>query len=1211
MDIFTVTTCYPAHFFKHLIPPAFLPENDIAHYSQKIIIRYTTVIISLISMLLLCIPTYIYLNFASESKMKTSLATVAYAVLEYVPLLLTPIQGYLFGAIALTTIADESFSKAEPLAWIFNGIVFVFYIFGTVIWRSTTCYQLPIKKGYFGTFTQPYDFIDVIITFLIAACHPFLSTQFGKYAIVVLVMMFFYGCYKLYYSGAQTYTSNFGEILHIKLKIDYILYGIFSIVSLFFGRGSFVLIPVGFLLYFLSLCFSVAFINFYHTNGRDGSASVFDIKNTPTDASAVAKVRYACIHACPEIADISYLNDIAQTRSSMQLLVDITRICLVKGINLDEIQIKAPIITPNARSSLYFLAYQVSIFQHTFEDDSEPSVQALADHLRKSTEKVSDAMKKFWIDLDDDHRTIKDMWDLIGETNSEISIALLRYPKSKQIKMIGEDYYNNTLKDPVKSQRTPMTTLTLLREPAGTIFSFLNPDSKLVENVDEDSPVDKYLNGKLYRALKPLLIATLSIFILSFIIVLMFAGVSNNYFERVCTDTGTAFDLINTTNTLTANFLNAADSLFTQPSVARIIEVLAFSESDAGDLRSKFPRPNSIPSLTKWLKNLEHNSLHFNIEIPNCRKVSFILSMHEADIRESDQDTKLCHTVTMNENIHRVFPYLDTIGLKRYEDFKSNEKMTFIVMISIILFFMIVWAIVMFNFWRYKNVVLEAVRRATIFNEHRCEYADSMPVRVAFPLTYVLSVSFILLYVTRCYFVYLEMSEKTLSAKVQQVVLMGRIGYLYQEALALLMFYSSKETTDDYAKSIYMDIIHQSSKNMSFFTEKVVELAHEYGQVPVFDDNDEKDWLFAKIREFAQVIISNITEPDSYPFLYARHLAMHELSVIQKQVIPKMISNLWTEIECAPSKFWWSTVVCIVLLSLAMVLMLRFISWNKGWMRAANILIRCTAFDDNDRLKNVIDILENREPNYVDDFPFPTVVRRNNGAIVACNSKILSFTPHSRAQIIGNNLENFFGEIGNKITVTNKEGKKVTMDVQKFKCGKNHEIVIFKDITDLVEAEAKYSKLLERLTLNGIDIPHRGVFYVLRHRFQKQIQENDFKTISQLEQEYGIIRISITITSYIAIARQESDIKKLIEFSEKVSDIVQDPKSVISVIVKGVVSIVPLVGKAIPVLCGPTAEKALDTIVNGEFGILHVQEDTLADNEDAKNSVSVMQLKLI
>ncbi|EAX81043.1 hypothetical protein TVAG_512690, partial [Trichomonas vaginalis G3] len=151
MDIFTVTTCYPAHFFKHLIPPAFLPENDIAHYSQKIIIRYTTVIISLISMLLLCIPTYIYLNFASESKMKTSLATVAYAVLEYVPLLLTPIQGYLFGAIALTTIADESFSKAEPLAWIFNGIVFVFYIFGTVIWRSTTCYQLPIKKGYFGT----------------------------------------------------------------------------------------------------------------------------------------------------------------------------------------------------------------------------------------------------------------------------------------------------------------------------------------------------------------------------------------------------------------------------------------------------------------------------------------------------------------------------------------------------------------------------------------------------------------------------------------------------------------------------------------------------------------------------------------------------------------------------------------------------------------------------------------------------------------------------------------------------------------------------------------------------------------------------------------------------------------------------------------------------------------------------------------------------
>lgn len=1211
MDIFTVTTCYPAHFFKHLIPPSILGESDIAHYSQKIIIRYATVLISVLSLLSLFIPLYIYFNFTIGMKLKSKHATLSYAILEYIPLLLTPIQGYLFGALALTTIADESISKAEPLAWIFNGIVFVLYIFSTVIWRNTTYYQLTIKKGYFGTFIQPYDFIDVIVSFLISAVHPFLSSPFAKYGIVILIMMTFYGAYKLFYSGAQTYTSNFGEILHIKLKMDYIIFGIFSTAAIILARSAFILIPLGLLLYFLSLCLSNTFINFYHSNAREGTTSLFDIKNTPTDTSAIAKVRYACIHSCPEIADISYLNDIAQTRSSMPLLVDITRICLVKGIDLDDIQIKVPIITPNTRSSLYFLAHQVNIFMHSFEDDSEPTVQSLADHLKKATEKVADAMKKFWTDLDDDHRTIRDMWELISETNAEITLAILRYPQSKVIKQIGEDYFLNILKDPVKAKRRPLTTLSLLREPAGTVFNFLKPNAQPPESVDEDSPVDKYLNGKLSRALKPLYIATISIYILSFFLIVMFARSYNKHFNRICVDTGTAFDLLNTTNTLMTNFLASADSSFTQPSVERIIEVLAFSDSDASDLRSKFPRSPNVPSIVKWLKNLEHNSLSFDPRIPNCRKVSFILSMHESDVRDSDPHTRLCYSVVMSENIHRVFPYLETIVEKRHNDFKGIEKSTYIAVVALLAVFVAFWCVVMYNFWRYKTTVLEAVRRATIFNEHRCEYADSTPLRVLFPFSYIIAVAVILFFVTHSYFLMLERAEKHLSAKVEQVVLMGRIGYLYQQALSFILFYLPKEQNDDLARTIYKGIVHYASRNMSLFTEKIVELAHEYGQVPVFDDPEERDRLLAKIREFAQVIITNITQADSYPFLYARHLAMHELSVIQRKVLPKMINHLWNEIECAPSRFWWMTIIAVVLLTMAMLVIINFLAWNKGWMRASNILIRCTAFDDNDRLKNVIDILENREPNYVDDFPFPTVIRRTNGAIVACNSKILSFTPHSKAQIIGNMLENFFGEIGDKITVTSKEGKKVTMDVQKYKCGKNHEIIIFKDITDLVEAEARYAKLLERLTLTGMDIPYRGPFFVLRHRFQKAITEENFKTISALEEQYDIIRISITITSYIVIAKPESDPLKLIEFSQKVSEIVNDAKSVIACVVKGTISIVPLVGKAIPVLCGPTAEKALNLMINGKFGVLHVDNELIPENTEIEKLSTVLQVNTV
>ena len=951
-----------------------------------------------------------------------------------------------------------------------------------------------------------------------------------------------------------------------------------------------------------------AFYSYFHTTNYDSSLGVFTIERTPNEQMALCKVRYAIINNSQDVANINFLNDIAQLRMSASLIPDITRICLIKDIELEKIQIKQPSITPVTRYSLYFLAYQVDLQMQSKIPDDSTVLQDLADDLKKSTSKIKEALGKFWTDSDDDHRSLKDIWNLIIRTNQQLSNALLTYPHSQLIKSIRDEYYTNTLRAHSKLRKTPYSALQQINNPVGTSFAFLKSKPESTQLEVDDEPVERYFIDKEKCALYPVIIASIVIYLLVIAYTLYFDGISILYHKEIADDYCLEQDVINTTTALTDELLTSADSDFTQPSLQQIIDTIGVTSTEANIIRGHFVRETDMPNTERLLLDLRHVDTQPIIGIENCQRISFLMMIHEVSVRTIDNNTRKCYTYQLSNNVDMIYNAVNRHRTERQDIIRRQKEINFPLFIAFALFTIVIWVPAIINIKREKKVLLHAVRRATAFYEHRCEYADSTTFDNCAPFLYILIMLVLLVINVFLYFIIISNDEDHLQAHLYQLISIGKIGTLYQEAFALAMFtfpiYSEEED-----KEFYIDLLRKICENITSLVDEFITMDdNSITSVPILDNGSEKNMFLGQIREFSQLLKKGEFAVDSFNLLYARYLAMLHLSRIHSEVIPTMASYTKRCMVETPCEFWFLSMAIIIVATLSLVLIYKYFEWNSQWIKSASLIIRCAMFDDNELIRSVLNILEREHPNYIDDFPFPAIVRRKDGAIVMCNTKLLSFTPHSKTQIIGQRVENLFGPLDKQVKITNKKGEDITLEVEIDSGGSDHEVIMFKDITDICSANLQYKTLVDRLTPAGLKLPTREVLYLFKVRITKPLTSEDFADMAEKEGPLNIIRLVVTGSTYVGAAKPDVDVKNIIEFITHIlaPKISEPEKSIIAAVVKGEVSIVPLVGSSVPALCGITAEKAFGKIVNGEFGSIYVEQEM----KDALNDFDVKPLTL-
>ena len=1198
-DMFTVLIFYPFNIVPNLVPPQYsdTPENDYQFYTTKIAIRFVSVIVTSISFLAFLFPWIVFFTMNIDVKMPKANATICYLILEFYPHLMMSIQGYLFGAIGLSSMDSSSSTNSEAIVWMLNGFAFVLITFNYIIWKTLTKYQITIKSGYFGTFTSPFAHYDLFIIFLVGLSHPFRSSPYYLYVAITAAAMILYGIHRLYKSRIPYFATFVGETIYIKEAIDYIVYGIYTCITIGIGSDSYVFLIIGIVIYFFSFIFATGYSSIFHASSSDNNINTFDIQHTPTNMIALVKVRYAIINSSEGVADINFLNAIAQFRISVNLIPDITRICLVRGIDLDEIQMKMPPFTPISRFSLYFLAYQVNVFLQCKQKDDDANLTEQMDEIRKSTQKVDDAIRKFWTISDDDHRTLIDIMDLIQQTNNQISSSMIIYPQSQLLQQIRTEYFTNTLKTTSKLNKRPFSGMAALRNPAGTTLGFLNKDSQVEQVQEEDAPVERYFEDKISKSISPIKCAS-CFYVLSILALILYFTISMIiYYGHLINDVMFDIDVLDVASCLVENLLETADQGIQQPSSEVIVSRLGISFSDARTVRGSFSFSPQMPEISDILLKYDTSIVNMSQyeEFETCKASSFLLNLHDqSSYIRTDNSSRICYTHQLNEYIKRLYPLIEANEQER-EEFIDSQHLTHLIILAVFaVVFIISWIYAILNLNSEKKALIQGVRRATAFNEHRCEYLETKYFNTCVPIIYIIMILAILCLVIFCYMIITSQQNASFNIDIQQLTNIGKISIMYKQCMILAMYSLPIYSNDGKDQPHYIQAMKHWIEQMKIIVEDLVKLQYLSSNVQINGSEADFEILINNVREYATTMNQDNFTVDDYSMLYSRYLAIMYLANIRPYVFTDISSQIHKEIQIKATDYWWVGGVCLIVLIFLQLLVGQFIDRNKKWIKSATIIIRVAMYDDNEMGKSLLDILERRKPSYIDDFPFPVFVRRKDGAIVMCNTKVLLFTPHSKTQIIGQRIEHFFGPLGDTVEIQNRDGEHFTMEVEIDNSGPNHEIVIFKDITKVCQARKTYNSLLQRLTPPHLKLPARGTYYVIRHRFSQAISNSDIQSIDEEEAKRNIIRISITATGYIGVATEDTDLQDILRFITFTAQ-KTDVNSVICVLTKGVVSILPLVGKAIPTVCGKTADRAAERIVNGDFGCLFLDQNLITD----------------
>ena len=1212
-DLFTVLIFYPFNIVPNLVPPQYSdsPDNEYQFYTTKIAIRYASVIFTGLTLIAFLTPWIVFFTMDINVKMPKGNATICYLVLEFFPHLMMAMQGYLFGAIGLSSMDSSSSTNSEAIVWMLNGFSFVLLTFNYIIWKTLTKYQITIKSGYFGTFTSPFSHYDLFIIFLVGLSHPFRSSPFYKYVAITAAAMIIYGVYRLYKSRIPFFATFVGETIYIKEAIDFIVYGIYTCITIAIGSDSYIFLIIGIVIYFFSFIFATGYSSIFHASSSDNNINTFDIQHTPTNMIALIKVRYAIINSSEAVADINFLNSIAQFRISVNLIPDITRICLVKGIDLDEIQMRMPPFTPISRFSLYFLAYQVNIFLQCKEKDDDIVLTELTEEVRKSTQKVDDAIKKFWTISDDDHRTLIDIMDLIKQTNNQISSSMIIYPQSQVLQQIRTEYFTNTLKTTSKVNKIPFSCMASLRNPAGTTLGFLNKDAQIEQTQEEDAPVERYFEDKISKSLSPIKCAS-NFYVLSILALILYFSISLIIcYSHLIKDVMFDIDVLDVASCLVENLLETADQGIQQPSSQVIMSRLGLSYSDARAVRGSFTFSPEMPAVSEILMKFDTSIVDMSEyeEFGTCKASSFLLNIHDqSSYIKTDNSSRICYTHQLNEYIKRLYPLIEARETERKEYIDSQHLTHFIVLIVFAALFIISWIYAIINLNSEKKALIQGVRRATAFNEHRCEYLETKYFNTCVPIIYIILMLALLCIIILCYFAFANSQNSSFSNDVQQLTSIGKISIMYKQCMILAIYSLPIYSNDGKDQPHYIQAMKHWIEQMKMIVEDLVSLQYQSSNVKINGSEANFETLINNVRDYATTMNQDSFSVDDYSMLYSRYLALFYLANIRPQVFTDMVSQIHKEIQIKATDYWWIAGVCIIVLIFLQYLVNQFIERNKKWIKSATVIIRVAMYDDNEMGKSLLDILERRKPSYIDDFPFPVFVRRKDGAIVMCNTKVLLFTPHSKTQIIGQRIEHFFGPLGDTVEIQNRDGERFTMEVEIDNSGTNHEIVIFKDITKVCQARKTYNSLLQRLTPPHLELPSRGTYYIIRHRFSQAISNSDIQSIDEEESKRNITRISITATGYIGVAKEDADVQEILRFITFTAQ-KSDVNSVICVLTKGVASILPLVGKAIPTVCGKTADRAAERIVNGDYGCIFLDESLMF--EGINEIVAPLQAKSI
>ena len=1214
-------TALSDNFFV-LLSPTFSGTEEI----QSANFLYSKLTTQLFSVILFAITLFFIILqkplpfFNTNPKMGHARANILYFSFVYLPILLTPIHGILFGCHILSAYSEANIGNSARYYALLVAISFVFLMGSTAIFTSITKLKLTVSSNPFEFWGYPYNYIDILFFFLIGIFFPIRSAPFKKATIGMMIVQLIFGIYLILKRKTPAFLFLCPLFLEIKLAIDFIFFSICSIVNLVLENNSYNRHEIACIIHFISFVLAIFIFSkikiFVSTTIRNKKV-ILQHRIITTPSMSIATLRYGMSLSIPMAFDLHLIKWIAQWRYSNNLLPDLFRTCLVAKIPLKDILIPKTSIGPHNLVSFQFLVFQVNIFFKMIQENSSSQIETF-NQLNKDLEKIELILSNFWTTNDYDQTTIYKLGCHINKVKSDFEKALMEFPLSDEIQKLYKYIMTDILRTPWLIKEDSKNPYYSFAFPSNTIFKSISQKSTKMPDMNiqfRPTSNEKIAMKSIKKGILPLKIYFEIIVALIFIFSLglcglyyIHIGINWDYYSQIIKYHQANVGIATKTLIPTDHLMSFPDASTIQLIIGVPIEVAAAFRIP---MSYENPFSDSISQVAKYIPDyieIQNNTfydmgdpnyvtIHTGIRddgieyitYPECVKMSYSSASsfdwnHETDI--SHRKCVLMNLLYYMRGIEYCYEDLQLEFNNYISHFQFTERL---VILALIIILIIIFIQIFLLMRRRHSKILGTMRVVMSGKPHfyENEYLDFqfwfLPNLIFFVIFIIciagLFISFLVPINDNNYFI---------SSIINDTVYVATIARSMQNAITLAEFsIKNPENRKDYENlyreqcvDVYSAVNMLTVKSVSSIFSRIQPL--DIWSLPIRDSYN------TYLLDMCRLLLEGNHSEESFDFLAARAFYISNATMLITYTLPEMITTAHYSMQAESTNFWWITIFLALVAFLACLVYNSFLyKRQKTWFRAALIILLRSDGD----LKT---LLKTKNACLVDLVPFPIIIKNKKGIIMYANQAISPYTNLTLNQLIGQPIKDVW-EItrDNHMIFSDK-----TVVLTEKRIDKKLSMVTLNDITEINKTESKYKSLIKQMKITNLKLPTEIEMYVIEMRLKAEEFDIDFifDLYDNAEKEcQNLIRISCGPSFYSAILPVEYRFSQIVSFLNKISSLSEEKISNFKIsIVHSIGKIINLCEKnTIPLLCGNAATRVHDCVLHGSWGRIYIDYDLI------------------
>lgn len=1202
--IYDFTICLqaiPFHWFESLSPNQFLEDPTSLNFifSELLVqqISFAMILFILLFVIFQWISLFLYDPNIHISRIKSS---ILYFSFYYLPFILSPIIGTLFGSLVLATSGDSTQNTSIFYALILP-IAYLFLLLNYSIFNSTCEYNLIIGKALFSFFSPPFHAVDAMVMFFLAFFTAFILDSQRSILTISAAVSLIWGISVFFIKRQNSYVSYFPNVCFRKLPIDAIVFGFLTIINAWFSIPyqflfdlwvTLLLFDFGASFLIMRFYFLTTKIVFEHVSGCN-----FNPAKINKSIDAINVLRNGIMFKFTEAVDRDFLSWILTHFCSGALIVDTVRICLALGIPLNEMPLQRFSLAPHHLTSMKFISFQLDQFRKFQSDDSSPLVKVAISELQREGEAL-----KTISESDVEHHSI--IW--IGK-EAKRSTKLFRnfaseFQNSKIIDKLWIDFCTEILCAPSKAVSPPPNAFELLPVP----FFFIIKDKGKIHQQRRNlkpSSIEQLTQQFAYSATWPFRFwvrLTLIAFICFVIADNICYTQSMRQFAQIFSDISQLFIY---GSALSYKFLKNIDSLSLLPAVNEIMSIIGINSIVANEFKSNFVlNSEEINSGKKYLNLFSSSIPSFNRS--KCASMSLLLATDFEQPTTSTIEQHRCYTNMMQYYIDYVANYTNQQVDEVYQKLTVRMTDDFLAVVIVFSFLTIIYIWV---FVTIKKKQVKALRIIKKINTKKYEFREpgySFSIIVSiFLWLIILCVAFALFYV---YYNEVQSNSSLMHDCLFQMDMVSDIARNAMAGLALIEFSildrSNQKSFERFARNrgrlvlVSTQLLTANGVNDSFLN--VEPLVHW--------STPHSDSFSVLLLDFGHMMMNGNFSVNSYNFLMLRYLIIFNISQLANETLENMMAAALFDLQGNGSSFWLASIGFLLFALIAWLLLEFLHSRHRLWFNGVRFIFRRELSSSPKRMRRMLKLIKKEYGNILEKLPFPALVvtlcRNQNDdfldEIVDCNEDAASYIKLSIEQIKGQKFSEFFD---NEVEVKTDDNK--TLRFFKSSFSKNLTLVRIEDMTTILKKQESRKRFIQKMrpSLNQ-NLPIFGEMFVISFKFiaKPECCDRVEPIMQSIEDKYNDVkRITIGFTFYRAIVIvNHNDMKELAILSLKFASEVIEKFNELAcgALTMGKVVVTPLVeSEVVSVACGEAVDRSERFLLCGEFGKCAVDQDILME----------------